>query len=151
GRLTQTGIVMGTPHYMAPEQARGEARHLDRRADVYSLGAVLYEMLTGRPPFDEQTEVELLMAVLQKDPPPPRQLDRSIPVDLEVITLKCLCKEPERRYASALALAEDLRRYLRGEPLVARPASMLYRWRRLVSRHRALFAAAVVSFAALMS
>lgn len=136
-RLTQTGVIMGTPHYMAPEQARGRARHLDRRADVYSLGAVLHELLSGKPPFDADNEVELLLSVLNQDPPPLRQVEASVPLDLEVIVLKCLQKEPAQRYESALALAEDLGRYLRGEPIVARPASTLYRLRRLAQRHRA--------------
>jgi len=148
-RLTQTGVIMGTPHYMAPEQARGQARHLDRRADVYSLGAMLYEMLTGRPPFDAEHEVDLLLAVLNQDPPPPRKLEPSVPADLEVIAQKCLRKEPEQRYESALALAEDLQRYLRSEPILARPASLAYRARRLAVRHRGLFAVAVVLLLAL--
>ncbi len=146
-RLTQTGVIMGTPHYMAPEQARGQARHLDRRADVYSLGAMFYEMLVGRPPFDAENEVELILAVLQQDPQPPRQIDASIPLDLEIIALKCLHKEPEQRYESALALAEDLQRYLQSEPIVARPASTLYRLRRMALRHRmAVVVAAVLLF-----
>ncbi|HRI52540.1 MAG TPA: protein kinase [Pseudomonadota bacterium] len=143
-RLTQTGVIMGTPHYMAPEQARGQARHLDRRADVYSLGAVLHELLAGRPPFDAENEVELLLSVLNQDPPPLRQVEPSVPPDLEVIVLKCLQKEPSQRYESALALAEDLGRYLRGEPIVARPASTLYRLRRLAQRHRAWVAVAAM-------
>lgn len=143
-RLTQTGVIMGTPHYMAPEQARGQARHLDRRSDVYSLGAVLYEMLTGKPPFDAESEVELLLSVLHQEPQPPRSVDPSIPLDLEVITLKCLRKEAEQRYDSALALAEDLSRYLHGEPIVARPASTFYRLRRLAARNRAVVAVIAV-------
>lgn len=143
-RLTQTGVIMGTPHYMAPEQARGQARHLDRRADVYSLGAVLHELLAGKPPFDAENEVELLLSVLNQDPPSLRQIEASVPPDLEVIVLKCLQKEPAQRYESALALAEDLGRYLRGEPIVARPASTLYRLRRLAQRHRAWVAVAAL-------
>lgn len=152
-RLTQTGMIMGTPAYMSPEQARGNARHLDRRADVYSLGAVMYELLIGRPPFNSESEVELLLAVLEQDPAPPRLIEPTLPLDLEVITLKCLCKEPERRYESALALAEDLQRYLRGEPIAARPPSALYRLRRFAVRHLAAVAVSVVilcSFAALL-
>ena len=136
-RLTQTGVIMGTPQYMAPEQARGQARHLDRRADVYSLGAVLYELLSGKPPFDAENEVDLLLSVLNQDPQPLRLVEASVPPDLEIIVQKCLQKEPAQRYESALALADDLGRYLRGEPIVARPASTLYRLRRLALRHRA--------------
>lgn len=149
-RLTQTGVIMGTPHYMAPEQARGQARHLDRRADVYSLGAVLHELLAGKPPFDAENEVELLLSVLNQDPPPLRQVEPSVPPDLEVIVLKCLQKEPAQRYESALALAEDLGRYLRGEPIVARPASTLYRLRRLAQRHRAWVAVGGLLLASLV-
>lgn len=152
-RLTRTGMIMGTPQYMAPEQARGNARNLDRRADIYSLGAILYELLTGRPPFTAGSEVELLLALLEQDPTPPRLLEPGLPADLEVITLKCLCREPERRYESALALADDLRRYLRGEPITARPASRLYRLRRLAARHLAVVVVCAVilcSLAALL-
>ena len=143
-RLTQTGVIMGTPHYMAPEQARGQARHLDRRADVYSLGAMLYELLCGKPPFEAENEVDLLMAVLHQDPTLLRQKESGIPIDLEVIAHKCLRKEPAHRYDSAQALAEDLGRYLRGEPILARPATTLYKLRRLAARHRAPFAVGVV-------
>lgn len=150
-RLTQTGMIMGTPQYMAPEQAQGRTRHLDRRADVYSLGAVMYEMLTGRPPFDSESEVELILAVLHQDPVPPRLREPGLPADLEVITLKCLRKEPEHRYESALALAEDIRRYLRGEPIAGRPASPLYRLRRLAMRHLVAVAVSAVIFCSLMA
>ena len=150
-RLTQTGVIMGTPHYMAPEQARGMARQLDRRADVYSLGAMLYELLCGKPPFEAENEVDLLMAVLHQDPIPLRQRDLSIPMDLEIIAHKCLRKEPGQRYDSAQALAEDLARYLRGEPIMARPASTLYKLRRLAARHRAPFAVGMVVFVSMMT
>jgi serine/threonine-protein kinase len=143
-RLTQTGVIMGTPAYMAPEQARGMARQLDRRADVYSLGAMLYELLCGRPPFDAENEVDLLMAVLHQDPPPLRQYEAAIPIDLEIVVHKCLRKEPNQRYDSAQALADDLGRYLRGEPILARPATTLYKLRRLAARHRAPFAVGAV-------
>jgi serine/threonine-protein kinase len=150
-RLTQTGVIMGTPHYMAPEQARGMARQLDRRADVYSLGAMLYELLCGKPPFEAENEVDLLMAVLHQDPIPLRLRDSSIPVDLEIIAHKCLRKEPGQRYDSAQALADDLARYLRGEPIMARPASTLYKLRRLAARHRAPFAVGMVVFVSMLT
>jgi len=138
---TLTHIIVGTPPYMAPEQARGEVERLDRRTDVYSLGATLYELLVGRPPFEGSTPVEVLMRVLSEEPTPPRKLDPSIPVDLETIVLKCLEKEPQRRYESARALADDLGRYLDGEPILARPAGWTYRLWKRARKHRALLAA----------
>src|SRR5262249_25234893 len=106
--LTESGAVMGTPAYMAPEQARGDTRHLDRRADVYSLGATLYDLLTGDPPFDDQTVVGLLLHVINDDPVPLRKRVPQLSLELETITMKCLAKEPGQRYDSAKALADDL-------------------------------------------
>ncbi len=147
--LTQTGAVMGTPAYMPPEQARGNGRHLDRRSDVYSLGATLYELLTGRPPFSGPEVVDLLLAVLHDDPKSPRSMVPSVPVDLETIVLKCLAKEPELRYDSMRALASDLQCYIDGEPIAGRRSTLRYRLRRYVRKHRALVVvgtiAAVVS------
>ncbi|MBL9040398.1 MAG: serine/threonine protein kinase [Myxococcales bacterium] len=138
--LTESGAVIGTPAYMPPEQARGQSRHLDRRADVYSLGATLYELLTGGPPFKGQEVVDVILAVLNEDPKPLRTLLPELPADLETITLKCLAKEPAQRYDSTRALAEDLERYIDGEPILGRRPSLRYRLRRFVRRNKGLVA-----------
>ncbi len=129
-RLHKSGQIVGTLSYMAPEQAEGKTREIGPPTDVHALGAILYEMLTGRPPYLGTTWLEVLQQVKLHEPVPPRQLQPKIPADLETICLKCLNKDASRRYASAEALADDLRRFQAGEPIQARPVSNAERfWR----------------------
>lgn len=127
---TSDGTIMGSPSYMPPEQARGQQSAISNRSDVYSLGAILYQMLTARPPFVSERPLDTVMQVINNDPAMPRSLQPDVPADLETICMKSLQKDPSARYASCAELAADLRRYLNGEPILARPISTLERcWR----------------------
>jgi tetratricopeptide (TPR) repeat protein/predicted Ser/Thr protein kinase len=143
--LTSTGMIVGSPWYMSPEQARGDRDFVDRRTDVYSLGTTLYELLSGRLPFTGESGIAVLMRLISEDPIPLARLNPAIPRDLDTIVMKCLEKDPGRRYESARALAEELRRYLEGEPIQARPGTFFYRMSKRIRRHRALVSTIAVA------
>ena len=141
---TVSAVVLGTPGYLAPEQAAGKVEHATTSVDVYGLGAMLYELLTGRPPFREATAWETMRAAIERSPTPPRELNAAVHRDLETIAMRCLEKLPEKRYASAAAVAEELERFVRGDPIVARPVSRVekaWRW----CRRNAVFASLAAS------
>ncbi|MEK7865286.1 MAG: SUMF1/EgtB/PvdO family nonheme iron enzyme [Planctomycetota bacterium] len=140
-KLTRTGMAVGTPSYMSPEQARGESKRIDTRTDVYSLGAVLYELVCGRPPFQSETYFETMEAVVRDDAVSPKQWNPNLPVDLETVILKCLEKDREKRYQTAEELSMDLARYIADEPIAARPITGGERFKRKLRRHRTLVAA----------
>jgi tetratricopeptide (TPR) repeat protein/predicted Ser/Thr protein kinase len=148
--LTLSGTAVGTPAYMSPEQASGRMREIDGRSDVYQLGAVLYELLTGRPPFRGETAAQILLRVVEEEPVPPSKI-ASVPADVETIVLRALDKDRGRRYPTARALADDLDRWLEGRAIRARPASTLARLRRAIRRHKAAAVAVAAVFLLLVA
>ena len=149
---TSTGTIIGTPCYMSPEQAAGKVSEVGPPSDIYSLGAILYELLTARPPFKEENPLDTLVQVLEQDPPLPREFQKTIPVELEMICLKCLEKNPQLRYATGAELAEDLERYLKQEPVHARSIGIqqeVKRWARrrpvLAARFAGLLVAMLIT------
>jgi tRNA A-37 threonylcarbamoyl transferase component Bud32 len=147
---TASGAIMGTPSYMAPEQAGGKSKDIGPHTDVYTLGAILYELLTGRPPFRAATSLDTIMQVVSDEPVSPRQLQSKTPPDLETVCLKCLQKEPRKRYATAEELAQDLRRFQAGEPIQARPVGRVERAAKWVRRNPVLAGMAAVVVLALL-
>jgi len=143
--LTRTRAIMGTPSYMAPEQAAGQTKHLTTAADVYSLGSILYELLAGQPPFRGANAMETLLRVKDEEPVKPRSLNAQVDRDLETICLKCLEKDPKRRYGSAEALADELARWLAHEPILARPSTAWERTSKWARRKPALAAFAIMT------
>ena len=133
-RMTMAGSVMGTIPYAPPEQAAGKIDQISERSDVYAMGAVLYEMVTGRPPFTGFTQFELMRRVINQEPQPPRNINPKVHRDVETIILKCLEKDPRRRYDTAKAFADDCQSFLKGEVITARPATIGYRFRRFLAR-----------------
>jgi serine/threonine protein kinase len=147
--LSMDGKILGTPAYMSPEQAKGDTARIDVRTDVYSIGVMLFELLTGERPFRGSLQM-LLRHVIESEPPRPRDLNRHVPRDLQTICLKCLEKEPRRRYATAGDLAKDLRRFLAGKPIQARPTPMLTRAQRWCSHNLIVVSLTIALLTALM-
>ena len=150
--ITVSGVILGTPAYMSPEQASGGKRRLDARTDIYSLGAILYECLVGHPPFHKGSSIDIVMQVLKSEPVPPSEAARTpVPKDLEIICQRAMEKEPARRYQTAKALAQDLDRWLQGEPILARPQSTIYRLQKKIRNNPVVVSAVAAAVVALFA
>lgn len=149
--VSQTGSIVGTPEFMAPEQIRGDSRRIGPASDVYSLGATLYRLLTGRLPYAGDDIIELVRRMSEEDPVPPRRLRPDLPGEVETILLRAMEKDPVRRYPSARAMAEDLDRFLRGDPILARPPSLTYRLKKKLSKHRRVVLPSSLALALLLA
>lgn len=148
--LTRSGEAIGTPSYMPPEQAAGDRQRIDARSDIYSLGAVLYACLTGRPPFQAASAMATIIQVMRDEPIPPRSLNAEVPLDLEVICLKCLEKDPAKRFENASDVRDELTRYLSGQPILSRPASAVEKAWKWINRNRLAAAAMAASAVAVI-
>lgn len=148
---TVTGAIVGTPAFMSPEQARGDVHKLDRRSDIFSIGATFYDLLTGQIPFNGQNPMEIMLNVMKQDAISLRKLNSEIPLDLETIVMKCLDKEPLRRYQTAKALAEDLQRFLENEPIAARPPSLVYLIAKRARKNKAALIASSIALILVIS
>lgn len=151
GGLTETGRVIGTIFYMSPEQARGHVRRLDRRSDIYSLGVTLYELIAEQLPYEMTTDMEFLMTLVDETKPLIKSMDGGVPGDLQTIVMKCVEKEPRRRYDSAKALADDIRRFLDGEPILAKRTHFMYWLFKKARKHRMAVAASAIALAAVLA
>jgi serine/threonine-protein kinase len=141
-RYTVTGYILGTPAFMSPQQA--QSKQLDHRTDVYSLGVVLYNVLTDNLPFEDENMVSLLNKIIEHDPPPPRAFSKAIPVDVETIILRAMDKEPSRRYQTAKDLADDIGRFLSGEPILAKRTLVFYKVAKKIKKHPVVFILGIV-------